>query len=105
MFNVNDTNKRLPNLLAWPTSWARNALVQPQPRQAFARLLVQGWTDAWLAVHPTDKGKKSSFLKKRSKKLLNLALDVSFNPEYWVSPLRNKSFFVLFFKKNHGFLS
>ncbi len=33
-------------------SWAANALLQPQPRAAFQRLLAQGWTDAIRAVHP-----------------------------------------------------
>lgn len=28
------------------TSWDKDALVQPKPRQAFARLLDKGWTDA-----------------------------------------------------------
>ena len=36
------------------TSWHDNALVQPQPRDAFRRLLRQGWTDAIRAVHPDD---------------------------------------------------
>ena len=34
-------------------SWAKNALVQPQSRRAFGRLLDQGWTDSLRAVHPT----------------------------------------------------
>jgi exodeoxyribonuclease-3 len=34
-------------------SWAKNALVQPQSRAAFRRLLDQGWTDAIRARHPT----------------------------------------------------
>jgi len=33
-------------------SWRTNALVQPEPREAYARLLSQGWTDAIRAVHP-----------------------------------------------------
>jgi exodeoxyribonuclease-3 len=36
-------------------SWAKNALVQPRPRQAFERLLSQGWTDALRAIHPTER--------------------------------------------------
>lgn len=28
------------------TSWDKDALIQPKPRQAFARLLDKGWTDA-----------------------------------------------------------
>ena len=35
-------------------SWARNALLQPQSRAAFRRLLDQGWTDAIRARHPTE---------------------------------------------------
>jgi exodeoxyribonuclease-3 len=34
-------------------SWAKNALLQPRSRAAFARLLDQGWTDAIRARHPT----------------------------------------------------
>ena len=33
-------------------SYVGNALVQPQPRAAFRRLLAQGWTDALRARHP-----------------------------------------------------
>ena len=33
-------------------SYAKNALVQPQSRAAFRRLLDQGWTDALRACHP-----------------------------------------------------
>jgi exodeoxyribonuclease-3 len=29
-----------------------NALIQPESRQAFARLLAQGWTDAMRKLHP-----------------------------------------------------
>lgn len=52
-------NKRVPVILAgdynvapttidiYPTkSWDKDALIQPKPRQAFARLLNKGWTDA-----------------------------------------------------------
>ncbi|HEY9216612.1 MAG TPA: exodeoxyribonuclease III [Phenylobacterium sp.] len=34
------------------TSYADNALVQPQSRAAYARLLAQGWTDAVRTLHP-----------------------------------------------------
>lgn len=34
-------------------SWAKDALLQPQSRAAFRRLLDQGWTDAIRARHPT----------------------------------------------------
>lgn len=33
-------------------SWRRNALVQPEPRAAFARLLRLGWTDALADLNP-----------------------------------------------------
>jgi exodeoxyribonuclease-3 len=37
----------------YPTrSLDNNALIQPQSRQAFARLLAQGWTDALRKLHP-----------------------------------------------------
>jgi len=34
------------------TSWDDDALVQPESRAAFARILAQGWTDALRAMHP-----------------------------------------------------
>jgi exodeoxyribonuclease-3 len=38
----------------YPTrSLDSNALIQPESRQAFARLLSQGWTDALRKLHPT----------------------------------------------------
>jgi exodeoxyribonuclease-3 len=37
----------------YPTrSLDSNALIQPESRQAFARLLAQGWTDAMRRLHP-----------------------------------------------------
>ena len=37
----------------YPTrSLDNNALIQPESRQAFARLLAQGWTDAMRRLHP-----------------------------------------------------
>lgn len=33
-------------------SWSRDALLQPQPRAAWRRLLDQGWTDAVRTLHP-----------------------------------------------------
>jgi exodeoxyribonuclease-3 len=35
-------------------SWAKDALVQPQSRAAFARIVEQGWTDAIRALHPDE---------------------------------------------------
>ncbi|BAT58854.1 exodeoxyribonuclease III [Variibacter gotjawalensis] len=37
----------------YPTkSWNDDALIQPEPRKAFERLVAQGWTDALRAVNP-----------------------------------------------------
>jgi exodeoxyribonuclease-3 len=36
------------------TSYRDNALVQPAPREQYARLLEQGWTDALRKIHPDD---------------------------------------------------
>jgi exodeoxyribonuclease-3 len=36
------------------TSWAKDALLQPESRAAFQRLLDQGWTDAIRALHPAE---------------------------------------------------
>ena len=36
-------------------SWVKNALVQPRPREAFRRLLSQGWTDALRAMYPASR--------------------------------------------------
>jgi exodeoxyribonuclease III len=39
----------------YPTkSWANDALLQPESRAAFARLLKQGWTDAIRRLHPSE---------------------------------------------------
>ena len=35
-------------------SWRENALTQPEPRAAYARLLKQGWTDAIGDLHPDE---------------------------------------------------
>lgn len=35
-------------------SWKTNALLQPEPRAAFAALLADGWTDALAERHPHD---------------------------------------------------
>jgi exodeoxyribonuclease-3 len=36
------------------TSYAKNALVQPESRAAFQKLLGQGWTDAIRKIHPDE---------------------------------------------------
>jgi hypothetical protein len=47
------------------------------------------------------KGRKSSFLKKRSKKLLQFASGLVVLTTDGDAVLKNKSFLVLFFKKEH----
>ena len=37
-----------------PATWLDNALLQPAPREAYTRLLAQGWADALRALHPKD---------------------------------------------------
>ncbi len=52
-----DYNVAPTDLDIYPTkSWAKDALVQPRSRAAFARLLGQGWTDAIRARHPDRAG-------------------------------------------------
>ena len=38
-----------------PRSWRRDALLQPQSRACYARLLAQGWTDAIRTCHPDQR--------------------------------------------------
>jgi exodeoxyribonuclease III len=38
-----------------PKSWKKDALLQPAPREAWRRLLAQGWTDALREQHPGEK--------------------------------------------------
>lgn len=37
-----------------PASWKKDALLQPQSRAAYRRLLEQGWTDAIATLHPGE---------------------------------------------------
>ena len=37
-----------------PKHWRRDALLQPESREAYARLLEQGWTDSLRALHPDE---------------------------------------------------
>ena len=37
-----------------PDTWRDNALLQPEPREAFARVLAQGWKDALKEAHPLE---------------------------------------------------
>jgi exodeoxyribonuclease-3 len=38
-----------------PERWRDDALFRPEVREAYARLLAQGWTDALRAVHPGER--------------------------------------------------
>jgi exodeoxyribonuclease III len=38
-----------------PRSWLKNALLQPEPRASYQRLLGQGWQDAIRARHPDER--------------------------------------------------
>jgi len=38
-----------------PKSWKKDALLQPESRDAYARLLKQGWVDAIRALHPQER--------------------------------------------------
>jgi exodeoxyribonuclease-3 len=38
-----------------PRSWLDNALLQPESREAYSRLLAQGWTDALREQHPDER--------------------------------------------------
>ena len=50
-----DYNVVPTDLDIYPTrSWDNDALLQPQSRAAFRRLLDQGWTDAIRTLHPAD---------------------------------------------------
>jgi exodeoxyribonuclease-3 len=50
-----DYNVVPTDLDIYPTkSWANDALLQPESRAAFGRLLDQGWTDAIRILHPAE---------------------------------------------------
>ncbi|RST53180.1 exodeoxyribonuclease III [Variovorax sp. MHTC-1] len=49
-FNVVPTDADIYN----PASWRDDALLQPEARAAFARVLEQGWADAIRARHPNE---------------------------------------------------
>jgi len=38
-----------------PKSWRKDALLQPESRECYQRLLAQGWTDAVRALHPDER--------------------------------------------------
>ncbi len=57
-------------------SFADNALLQPEGRKAFARLLRQGWTDAVRKLHPDDpKFSYWSYMRNRWPRDAGLRLD------------------------------
>lgn len=51
-FNVVPTDEDIYD----PKGWRRDALLQPESRQEYARLLAQGWTDSLLKVHGPGSG-------------------------------------------------
>lgn len=51
-FNVVPTDEDIYD----PKGWRRDALLQPESRQEYARLLAQGWTDSLLEVHGPGSG-------------------------------------------------
>jgi exodeoxyribonuclease III len=50
-FNVVPTDFDIYN----PNSWAKDALLQPESREAYAKLLSQGWTDALRHLHSHER--------------------------------------------------
>jgi exodeoxyribonuclease-3 len=50
-YNVVPTDR---DIYPYKSSYADNALLQPAPREAYARLLKQGWTDAIRKTHPNE---------------------------------------------------
>src|SRR4030095_5319610 len=50
-FNVVPTDEDIYD----PRSWRRDALLQPESRAAYQRLLAQGWTDALRACYPAGR--------------------------------------------------
>lgn len=53
---IGDYNVAPTDLDIYPTrSWDNDALIQPQSRAAYARLVKQGWTDALRQTHPRER--------------------------------------------------
>lgn len=50
-YNVVPTDQDIYN----PRSWLKDALLQPESRECYQRLLAQGWTDALRAIYPTER--------------------------------------------------
>ncbi|WP_417775330.1 exodeoxyribonuclease III [Stutzerimonas xanthomarina] len=50
-YNVVPTDEDIYN----PRSWTKDALLQPESRECYERLLAQGWTDALRAKYPDER--------------------------------------------------
>jgi exodeoxyribonuclease-3 len=50
-YNVVPTDEDIYN----PRSWTKDALLQPESRECYQRLLAQGWTDALRAKYPDER--------------------------------------------------
>ncbi len=50
-FNVVPTDFDIYN----PRSWLKDALLQPESRACYQRLLAQGWLDSLRALHPDER--------------------------------------------------
>jgi exodeoxyribonuclease-3 len=50
-FNVVPTDEDIYN----PKSWLRDALLQPESRECYRRLLSQGWVDSLRTLHPDER--------------------------------------------------
>jgi exodeoxyribonuclease-3 len=50
-YNVVPTDADIYN----PSGWRKDALLQPETRERYAKMLEQGWTDALRAKHPGEK--------------------------------------------------
>lgn len=50
-YNVVPTDSDIYN----PRSWLKDALLQPESRECYRRLLAQGWVDALRAKHPDER--------------------------------------------------
>ena len=50
-YNIVPTDEDIYN----PKSWRKDALLQPESRECFERLLAQGWTDALRAKYPDER--------------------------------------------------
>ncbi len=53
-YNVVPTDRDIYRSRSFARSWAQNALLQPEPRAQYRRLLEAGWTDALRAVRPDE---------------------------------------------------